>query len=214
MSNPLAKIKHNLRTQDNRITSHPIFVVEQKKILSTHADYEVDGHLWIDYNSEKADERETRILDKLSERNYEDVFEAKDSDRGWYKWYYQEIWEFVTACFTEQGCNDYLKLNRHNLNETRIYVYSGYRNEEMINLRSYLMGDKEKETHDELRTIRLLAKKFNRLGVEQKERVGRLEFERKMLMYQYGSAMKMLHAYAEKYTDWKPSHGWDLPPNA
>jgi hypothetical protein len=53
---------------------------------------------------------------------------------------YVDRWDFVTACFTEQGCKDYLAVNKHNLKEHRIYAESGYRNKEWIALRKFLLG--------------------------------------------------------------------------
>ena len=81
MNRELRAIGESIRTQDNRMTNEPIFVVEQKR-----------GRHWV----------------------------------------------FATACFTEQGCKDYLAANGHNLKSPRVYVYSGYRNAEWIALRAAL----------------------------------------------------------------------------
>ncbi len=125
----------NLRTQDNRITADPIFVVEQKRELTCEPGCS-DDYIWYDHEMlEKADEREARILDRLSERNY-----GENELGSWQQHCVQYVWEFVTACFTEQGCKDYLAANGHNLNETRIYAYSLYRNQEMIHLRDHLLA--------------------------------------------------------------------------
>lgn len=51
-----------------------------------------------------------------------------------------DVWEFVTACFTEKGCKDYLAVNGHNLTEPRIYAAGSYRNEEFRTVREYLLG--------------------------------------------------------------------------
>jgi hypothetical protein len=56
------------------------------------------------------------------------------------KIYIKENDEFVTACFTEEGANNYLKINGHNLKKPFIYVTSLYRNEEMITIRNLLKG--------------------------------------------------------------------------
>lgn len=68
-------------SQDNRITSNPIFIVEER--------------------------------------------------RG-------RHFKFVTACFTEIGCQRYIAANGHNLNKPRVYVASGYRNEEWEIMREHL----------------------------------------------------------------------------
>ncbi len=49
-------------------------------------------------------------------------------------------WEFVTACLTENGAQDFINCNGHNLHSPRIYGWSGYRNREWINLRNYFLG--------------------------------------------------------------------------
>ena len=59
---------------------------------------------------------------------------------GWERSYYRDRWEFVTACFTEQGCKDYIAANGHNLTEPRIYAYGSYRNNEFRAVRSALTG--------------------------------------------------------------------------
>jgi len=99
------QISELVRTQDNRATSDPIFIVQQKRRI-----WGMDGH-------------------------YSDDYEWIDGDRV----YYVDMWEFVTACFTEQGCKDYIAANGHNLNEPRIYAASAYRNREMIAIRKLLV---------------------------------------------------------------------------
>jgi hypothetical protein len=77
----MASIGALIRTQDNRCTASPIFIVQQR--------------------------------------------------RG-------KHWDFVTACFTEQGCKDYLARDGHNLKEPRIYAAGSYRNSEWQAVRNYL----------------------------------------------------------------------------
>lgn len=82
----LVALGERLRTQDNQMTAHPIFVVE-------HRD---------------------------------------DARRPW---------EFVTACLTDEGARAYMNANGHNLRKfSRIFVHSGYRNDEWIWLRNHLMS--------------------------------------------------------------------------
>ena len=80
---------------------------------------------------EAADEAKTTELERLEQ-------EGEDTD-GWRKVYYNDHWEFVTACFTEQACKDFLTVNGHNLNEPRIYAASSYRNVEFRSVRTRLM---------------------------------------------------------------------------
>lgn len=82
----LVALGERLRTQDNQMTAHPIFVVE-------HRD---------------------------------------DARRPW---------EFVTACLTDEGARAYMNANGHNLRKfSRIFVHSGYRNDQWIGLRNHLMA--------------------------------------------------------------------------
>ena len=61
--------------------------------------------------------------------------------QDWTRTGYQDTWHFVTACFTEAGCNDYIRLNGHNhRGKLRTYAASSYRNEEWRTVRSFLMS--------------------------------------------------------------------------
>lgn len=124
-----------IRTQDNRITDQPIFVVEKSKMVVTDPDYGYDDEEWVDTDScehEVATETIARRLDALKDG-------WRDTGK-WEKHYLKEVWVFVTACFTEKGCEEYLKLNGHNLGKTRIYAYSTYRNHEYQAVRDHLSG--------------------------------------------------------------------------
>lgn len=54
--------------------------------------------------------------------------------------FYRDEWVFVTACFTEQGCKDYIARDGHNLIEPRIYAEGSYRNLEFQELRKMLLA--------------------------------------------------------------------------
>ena len=132
----ISEIQNQLLTQDNRATDAPIFIVQQQvREYGVDPDYGTAGHVWIDdYDSENvADEDEAADLDRR-----EDAGEETD---GWTKVHYRERWDFVTACFTEQGCKDYLTINGHNLKKTRIYADGSFRNEEFRAVRELLMSD-------------------------------------------------------------------------
>jgi hypothetical protein len=130
----LAETGNLIRTQDNRITDQPIFVVEKSVIIITDPDYGYDDEEWINTESgeyEKANKTKARRLDVLDDSGRE--------TGDWKKFYLKETWEFVTACFTEKGCKDYLNANGHNLGKTRIYAYGSYRNYEYRDIRNYLI---------------------------------------------------------------------------
>lgn len=108
----IAAIIERLHTQDNRITANPLFAVRQKRrIYGLDTDY-CDNAAW--------------ILDGETIT----VGPGEKPPPGARKVGYLDKWEFVTGCFTEQGCKDFIACNGHNLNEPDIYAYGGYRNAE------------------------------------------------------------------------------------
>lgn len=127
----LDEIGERLRTQDNRITEAPIFAVQQKRRIWGAED--ADGYEW--YHSDEWERVDSDEASKL-ERDF-DIY--GDVPKGYSRVGYVEIWEFVTACFTEQGCKDFLAINGHNLTEPRIYAYGSWRNQEWKAVRSALM---------------------------------------------------------------------------
>ena len=133
----LRKIGELLRTQDNRITDQPIFTVQQKRLVyGFDPDYaDGDEHVaWLieDQAIHKGDEG----FAELEARYQEELVIPDDYTRTCY----QVEWEFVTACFTEQGCKDYITSNGHNLKEPRIYADGSYRNHEYRLVRDWLMS--------------------------------------------------------------------------
>lgn len=128
----MQQIGELIRTQDNRITDQPIFIVQQKcRIYGVDDDY-ADGHMW---------------YDPIGVESYDDAGKAeRDADREaeglkpipWRRGGYVDTWQFVTACFTEQGCKDYIARDGHNLREPRIYAEGSYRNQEWRDVRKFL----------------------------------------------------------------------------
>jgi len=126
----MQEIGYLIRTQGNRCTSDPIFIVQRRRrTYGVDTDF-TDKTVWMDSDHEEATADEAARLDKLLRKNGEVA--------NWKKYGFVEHWDFVTACFTEQGCKDYLAVDGHNLGETRIYVASGYRNAEWIAVRKFL----------------------------------------------------------------------------
>ena len=135
MKEELISIGNSIVTQDNRITDSPIFIV-QKLIMDFgyDSDYADDYH-WVETESGEhitASDHQSKKLDLLEDS-------GRDTGK-WIKVFYKERWEFVTACFTEQGCKDYLKINGHNVGQTRIYADGSFRNQEFRNVRDYLIS--------------------------------------------------------------------------
>lgn len=126
-----------INSQDNRCTDQPIFIVQQKRTYVGSEGYNHDARIeW------RRDDSDSHALASPSyakslERNYRETYEVK---AGWIRFSVFDVWEFVTACFTENGCKAYLATNGHNLKETRIYAEGSYRNEEFRSVRDYLRG--------------------------------------------------------------------------
>lgn len=145
----LKEIGEQLRTQNNRGSDAPVFIVQQKRRDWGYEQGYSDSYGWINESSgeyEEADEEKSREL----EEGYD---ESGETGNVWEKIYYQDRWEYVTACFTEKGCQDYLARNGHNLKEPRIYADTSYRNEEYRTIREALvegcLPGKQQQVSDE-----------------------------------------------------------------
>jgi len=121
----IVEIANRMMLQDNLATKLPIFCVQQKRRI-----------YGLDLNH--ADET-CRVDEDGDETQDEDGDETQDEGEGT-EIGYKDTWEFVTACFTRKGCEDYIATNGHNLREPRIYVESGHRNREWERLRDWLLG--------------------------------------------------------------------------
>lgn len=130
----LVKIGRLISTQDNRITDQPIFAVQQKRRV-WGLDPEEHSFAWVNVDS-GAELTEGQHFDDL-EAEYD---ETAEEPGNWRRVGYIDIWEFVTACFTEQGCKDFLALEGHNLKEPRIYAYGSFRNKEYRAVRTWLLA--------------------------------------------------------------------------
>lgn len=133
----MQQIGELLRTQDNRITDAPIFAVqEHKRDYGYDLDY-VDDYVWLD----TTDGIEATTAEAES---FELLEKSGNPPKDWIKSGYRDRWEFVTACFTEQGCKNYIAVNGHNHGGLRIYAYSSFRNSEYRAVRDFLMQTKER----------------------------------------------------------------------
>ena len=122
-----------IRTQDNRITDQPMFVVFQKREIIGSDEHSPSRICWV-WDGEEVSELRAKRLEAL----YQD---GRDT-RGYDRYAMQEVDEFVTACFTEHGCKDYLRQNGHNLRLPYIYAYGSFRNNEYQLVRNWLAGIK------------------------------------------------------------------------
>lgn len=131
----LREIARLLATQDNRITDQPLFIVQQKRSYVTEEGYNDCRYEWRETESGEYIEA-TPLRAARLELLHKDFRETP----GWKRFALMDVWEFVTACFTEQGCKDYLRINGHNLKETRIYADGSFRNHEYQAVRNWLLS--------------------------------------------------------------------------
>ena len=122
-----------IRTQDNRITDQPMFVVFQKREIIGSDEHSPSRICWV-WDGEEVSELRAKRLEAL----YQD---GRDT-RGYDRYAMQEVDEFVTACFTEHGCKEYLRQNSHNLRQPYIYACGSFRNNEYQLVRNWLAGIK------------------------------------------------------------------------
>ncbi|MDX7499946.1 ead/Ea22-like family protein [Raoultella ornithinolytica] len=122
-----------IRTQDNRITDQPMFVVFQKREIIGSDEHSPSRICWV-WDGEEVSELRAKRLEAL----YQD---GRDT-RGYERYAMQEVDEFVTACFTEHGCKDFLRQNGHNLRQPYIYACGSFRNNEYQMVRNWLAGIK------------------------------------------------------------------------
>lgn len=127
----LYAIAENLRTQDNRCTDQPMFAVMQKREIIGSDDHSPSRIVWCWDGEEVSELRASRL---------EALHQGCRDTRGYDRYAMQEIDEFVTACFTEQGCRDYLERDGHNLRLPFIYAFGSFRNSEYQFVRKWLAG--------------------------------------------------------------------------
>ncbi len=128
----LMALGKTIATQDNRCTDAPIFIVQQRRMITGLDSAYCENHGWYNGETFLTDGEEFEALE---------LCYNKDSigPEEWSRTGYIQIWEFVTACFTEQGCKDFIAINGHNLKEPRIYAEGSFRNEEFRSLRKTLI---------------------------------------------------------------------------
>lgn len=133
----LNEIGERLRTQDDRCTKLPIYIVERKRrMYGLDPDYDHDGKCTVWLRSDEAveaDEEERKLLDEAYDL-------GNDIPDGWIRTAYVDTWEFVMPFFTEAAADRFIRENAHRLGEARVFVESAYRNPEWEAIREYLMA--------------------------------------------------------------------------
>ncbi|OJB95756.1 hypothetical protein AXW59_07375 [Yersinia ruckeri] len=125
----LLKIGELIRTQDNRCTDQPLFAVMQQMEVVVDEDYDHDRAVWIFDGVE---------VNKTKSRRLEALHQGLRDTRGYDRVAVKEIDEFVTACFTRQGCENHINCNGHNLRKPFIHVFGSFRNSEYQLIRDWL----------------------------------------------------------------------------
>ena len=99
-------------------TRDAIFIVQKRnRIMGMDGSYNSDDYIWVNYerDCEEADERTSRRLDALDNGFDRDL-------RGWEKVYYMDVWEYVSAHFTKESAEAFIKRKGHDYDELRVYV--------------------------------------------------------------------------------------------
>ena len=136
LAEQIAEIGKHLTTQDNRATDCPIFIVQEKRrTYGFDTDYASDAEIvWRHCDGDEADPEERARLEALYDS-------GEDEPEEWTRTAYQDTWEYVTSCFTEAGCADYIRRNKHNHHgELRIYAAGSWRNDEWRAVRDLLLA--------------------------------------------------------------------------
>jgi hypothetical protein len=134
----IARIGQLVRTQDNAITQDPVFMVQRcRRIYGMDVRY-VDDCTWVhEDGGEEIDEEGRQVLEESWQTNGCTFID------GCHRVGYLDVWENVQPFFTRKGAEEYLRSNGHNLKgpqEPRIFVESGWRNEEWQMIRKFLAG--------------------------------------------------------------------------
>lgn len=138
MMREVKEICRNLRSQDNVNTKNPIFVVQKcRRIYGMDWKY-TDDCTWVhEDGGEEIDEAGREVLEESWKTNGCTFID------GCHRVGYLDVWENVQPFFTRKGAEEYLRANGRDLKgpvEPRIYVESGWDNEEWKTLRKFLAG--------------------------------------------------------------------------
>lgn len=125
----LRELCENMRTQDNRGTHLPIFMVQERVRECGFSEDFSENRCWLLEGS-------LHTADEKAEIDAEQA--ADEGALDWTETGYRDRWQHVQPFLTEAAAQRYIDDNRHNLTEPRIYAESGYRNREWELLRRVL----------------------------------------------------------------------------
>lgn len=128
-----------LKTQYNRITAEPIFMVQER-----HRVYGMDPGYSEDYQWEEVESgdfvhatpEQAAELDRLLRAHLPTYIDDVEFDQVWYT----DIWVNVQPFFTEAAAQEWITRNQHNYEHPlRIYAKSAHNNPEWKAIRKWLM---------------------------------------------------------------------------
>lgn len=126
----LDRIATDMANQDNMATAHPLYVIEKRRTIYGIDSAYSDEFVWVcTDDGEPVDEEIASLLNTAADDTIHTDYR---------KVYVMHVWEFVTVCLTEKGCEDYLTQNGHNLPNVRMFVYSAWRNDEMQTIQEFV----------------------------------------------------------------------------
>ena len=120
----LEDLSRELQTQDNRMTAHPIYIVQQKERIWGLADGYADFYRYVDENGDRDTTYDEGEIMELG-------LDPDDPD-GFERIGCRDQYVYVCAHLTERAAQLYINQNSHNLHSPRIYVHSQYRCYEWI----------------------------------------------------------------------------------
>ncbi len=158
----LKEISDEMKTQDNRSTKNPIFVVYDWEKLPADPDYVdeweyadlYDGYRVIGTTKDDlikyAKRDDMDLPDNVDELDADELFEKLNGDTGnqWAKIHYHEVRRFKCAFFTEKAAQQYIDSNSHNFNDLHIFVHGLGDNPEMQAVQKALLEGRFTEGGD------------------------------------------------------------------
>jgi len=142
----LTSLIETMNTQDNHATAAPYFyVIRKEKWRVAHEDY-TSGEtrqVWVDredgeaqafYSKEEYLEWFKEFYENDFKNEYELEINAENSFRKLEEFKQEQYFEEDNVFFTEQGYQDHLRINGHNIRNSHSYIKHAFRNKELENL--------------------------------------------------------------------------------
>ena len=130
----IQRIARAMQSQDNRATANPVWrLLVVRRHYGYNPDY-AEGVEWRHADGFTADEDEAAKL----EAEYQRTAHVPDE---WARVGYRDVMSHHQTFLTQQGLDDYLAVNGHNVPENRmVYVDCAYRNAEIQAVRDFLLS--------------------------------------------------------------------------